>query len=1513
MPHDHAAFDLTAPAQPKTASGILAQMKAAGRSLVARAKHGAGTKIVPVVLAAISMVSFAPQAKAQTPQIYSYSGAALIQSGGPQSCPGSVGSVTATILYGGTPSVFSGEVRGGGYDFAASSINGGPSGGHINSISMSGGIGTANVNTSYAPPNGVDSVNFVLNGSWCNYTSNQPGTWSSVPAFQTQLGKTLGAPTLPPNPAGPSPVTPTGPAADTNNNFGACASQGPDPVPNAMCGEPINAATGNNFQAQTDFIGAPNTELSFTRYYNSQDGSSGGLGTGWHSTYHRGLVHADNAVVVTRADGRQDFFVLNGTTWKPDPDVTSVLTAITSNGVQTGWKLTLADDSVETYTYAGQLTSIADRAGLTTTLSYNTAGQLATVTGPFGQQLSFTYDTQGRVSTMTAPGNLLYSYGYGANNTLASVTYPDNTQRQYVYENATFPTALTGIIDEDGNRFATWTYDSQFRATSSQHAGGADLTTVTYNSQTTQWRNGSSTITDADNNARTLTLTQLFGAIKPVSQTGVPDQSAGGQSVTWDSSGFVASVTDFDNNVTTYTHDTRGDQTSRTEASGTPLARTISTTWNAAFHLPTQITEPNRTTTFTYDTQGNMLTRTVTAGSVAHTWTYTYNSNGQVLTAQDPNNNTTTFTYDTSGNLSSITDALNHTVNITSYDPTGRPLSITDANGVVTTLAYDQRQRLTSSTVQTASGNLTTSYAYDDAGNLTKITLPDNSFLGFTYDEAHRLTKISDALGNSIVYTLDPASNVTQVQMFDPSSNLRNTRSFVYDTVNRLHQIIGAANQTTTLNYDAQSNLKGVTDPLNHTTTYGYDALNRLVSVLDPNNGTTTYGYNANDLLTSVKDANNNTTTYTRDGFGQVTNISSPDSGTTNFTYDNAGNLTQRVQAGGLTMNATYDALNRVLTMQYTGDSTLSVTNTYDQTTGHGFGIGRLTSAADQAGSLSLTYDERGNITNESRVITGAGTLNTSTTYDAAGNVSSITYPSGTVVAYARNAMGQTTSVTAQPPGAGSPSNIATGITYAPFGPVTGLTFGNGITGTYSFDNDYRVTSRVDASGSNFLNLSYTYDAANNVKTITDAVNAVNSQTLSYDVLDRLTSATSGTGGYGTYGWTWDAVNNVKTQVINGTTTTFNYTAGSNQLASMVTGATTTNVTNTPTGNINTLSIGGTTTETLTYNKANEMASSQTTSSSASYTYGLDGQRLEKSIPGSYPILYQFSRAAGQLLSENDLHGGQTADYIYLKGRPIGEVNPTNGKIYFMHTDRLGTPDTVTDSSKTVVWNAIYNPFGDNPIAGVSGTLSTQSLRLPGQQFDPETGYNHNGFRDYAGALTRYVQSDPIGLAGGTNTYQYAGGNPFKNIDPKGLTQVTLTFGGGVVLGPLGGTAESGFAFDSKGNVCLIATVCHPSALPHDPPNAAPHSVGGFATVGLSGGIGKGNFCEGSHTSQSLVLNADIGLGRTGGVSVPFKDSGTGGFSQVEGLTKGFAGAGVGVGTQLLSCTTQTLCKKLTP
>jgi YD repeat-containing protein len=300
--------------------------------------------------------------------------------------------------------------------------------------------------------------------------------------------------------------------------------------------------------------------------------------------------------------------------WVPNPDVTSVLTPVPATGTQTGWRLVTADDTIEKYSLGGYLITVITRSSLVTRLGYDATNNLTTVTGPFGHVLSFTVNANGDVATMTTPNGGVYAYAYDAFSNLVSVTYPDATVRRYVYENTQFPNFLTGIIDEKGNRFATFAYDAKGRAVSTQHAGGADLTTVAYNSD------GTASVTDAHGNVHGYGLATQFGVVKPTAVTGAPVQSAGGKAFTYDANGFVASRTDFDGNVTTYTHDARGDETSRVEASGTALARTISTTWLSAFHLPTLITEPNRSTAFSYDAHGNLLSKTITAGAATRSF-----------------------------------------------------------------------------------------------------------------------------------------------------------------------------------------------------------------------------------------------------------------------------------------------------------------------------------------------------------------------------------------------------------------------------------------------------------------------------------------------------------------------------------------------------------------------------------------------------------------------------------------------------------------------------------------------------------------------------------------------------------------------------------------------------------------------------------------------------------------------------------------------------------------------------
>ena len=117
-------------------------------------------------------------------------------------------------------------------------------------------------------------------------------------------------------------------------------------------------------------------------------------------------------------------------------------------------------------------------------------------------------------------------------------------------------------------------------------------------------------------------------------------------------------------------------------------------------------------------------------------------------------------------------------------------------------------------------------------------------------------------------------------------------------------------------------------------------------------------------------------------------------------------------------------------------------------------------------------------------------------------------------------------------------------------------------------------------------------------------------------------------------------------------------------------------------------------------------------------------------------------------------------------------VGAAAAQLYFIHTDHLNTPRLITNATGQAVWRwDNTDPFGGNPPDENPSGLGIFScnLRLPGQYFDKETNLHYNYFRDYDAAIGRYIQSDPIGLAGGINTYAYVDGNPLSTIDPLGL------------------------------------------------------------------------------------------------------------------------------------------------
>jgi RHS repeat-associated protein len=1145
-----------------------------------------------------------------------------------------------------------------------------------------------------------------------------------------------------------TPSASTPPAANgtaiSGKSLGVCAC----PV-----GDPIDVGSGNKFQSIVDYQSSGPNRLSFSRYYNSLNVSGASfvslLGMNWSSTYDRYLDVASfggvaTLAVIQRANGKVVTFTPNGTNWITDSDVDIQLVQTSP----TTWTVTDHDDTVETYSVGtfgnGTLISIATRNGYTQTLQY-TGGQLSSVTDSYNRTLTFSY-ANGLLQTVATPDGLVLTYTYAAvsgANPLTSVSYSTSpvTSQTYLYENTSLPFALTGIIDEDGNRYATWSYDSYGRALSSQRAGGADLTTVAYDDTT-----GNRTVTNALGEQMLYKFTTLQNVPKVIEIDRLVSSTtaAATETFTYDANGYLASTTDWNGNLTTYVNDVHGQPTSITEASGTPQARSTTIAYLSNYHLPVSVTTPGLTTTYTYDASGELLTKTDTDTS---TTTVPYSTQGTVRTTtwtwlnflpasvQGPRTDVkelTTYTYDSTGALTATTNALNQTTNVTKHLPGGLPQTIVDPNGVTTNLAYDPRNRLLSSTIVTAAGSLATSNAYDAAGNLLTTTLPDGSALTNSYDAAHRLTVIADLFHQTISYTLDPLGDRTQTNVADSTGTVRRAHSGSFDALGRLLRDIGGAGQTTTYTYDGNGNALTVTDPLSHQTQQAFDALNRLTASTDPAGNMTSTSYDAHDRIVSVTDPNNNTTAYTYDGFGDLIQQVSPATGTTVNRYDLAGNLLQRVDARDAVANFTYDALDRVATTAYPADAAENVTYTYDQT-GHGFGVGRLTSVADAAGTLSRSYDERGDILSEMRVQGGAA-LSTAYGYDAAQRILSIGYPSGSTAAYTRDAMGRITAVTTKAAGtSATPVPVVSGVGYEPFGPPSALTFGNGVAETRTFDADYRETSLSDTGKNPLQLLGYSYDPANNVSSITDSVTAANSQAFGYDVLNRLTSAA---GGYGTLGYTYDANGN---RLSDTSPAAFPILDGLGNISS------------------------------LAYNQAGRVSVVTAGSNQvAGYSYDAFGHRLARS--GVNAALYQYD-LSGRLLEETDGQASPQADYIYLGDQPIASVAPLSGNVYFLHNDRLGTPQVATDVNQTIQWTASYQPFGSTS-TGIG--LIAQDLRLPGQEFDSATGWNHNGFRDYAPGLGRYLQSDPIGLIGGINTYAYVGGNPISRTDPFGLQAVEV-------------------------------------------------------------------------------------------------------------------------------------------
>ncbi|HBP5078415.1 TPA: RHS repeat protein, partial [Pseudomonas aeruginosa] len=421
--------------------------------------------------------------------------------------------------------------------------------------------------------------------------------------------------------------------------------------------------------------------------------------------------------------------------------------------------------------------------------------------------------------------------------------------------------------------------------------------------------------------------------------------------------------------------------------------------------------------------------------------------------------------------------------------------------------------------------------------------------------------------------------------------------------------------------------------------------------------------------------------------------------------------------------------------------------------------------------SLVYRYDERGNLVEQVRSIRlDQQTLLDRVTYryDAANQLLEIGYPSGLAIGYPRNAGGQVASVTLAV-GDKAPSPLVGQIAYLPFGPLQRLTWGNGIALSREYDQDYQLLRQKVGPWQS----DYQHDANGNIQQHRHSL--WGTLDYQYDPLDRLTEERGVQGGRS---YAYDAVGNRTQRSDNpasgGTASSqdYQYAPDSNRLTAIGAQA----VTSDAAGNLTQDRAA----RKLAYDAQGRLQSvSLDGQQVAEYRYNALGQRIVKLTPES--VTTYLYGPDGQLLGEAEHDGSgrklRAQYYLWLDSLPLATIDADydaqgkvgNPTLLYLHGDHLDTPRLATDASGQIAWQWQSDAFGRGEALSQGSTQV--NLRFPGQYYDAESGLHYNYFRDYDPETGRYVESDPIGLGGGLNTYGYVEANPVLRTDSLGLMQ----------------------------------------------------------------------------------------------------------------------------------------------
>ena len=525
---------------------------------------------------------------------------------------------------------------------------------------------------------------------------------------------------------------------------------------------------------------------------------------------------------------------------------------------------------------------------------------------------------------------------------------------------------------------------------------------------------------------------------------------------------------------------------------------------------PNDPAEPTEQLILSYNGEGFVSS---VADGTGDTWAYTHDAAGHLLSVTAPGNRTTSYSYDT-GTNSETANALLSTTNPDgsqqnfTYDPTtGRLTGTSESNVAQPTqlfnaisYAYPDEAEV----VAADAGNNQTTIWFNDLGSPARVQDPLGNLSTYLYDNNGNLVNYTDAAGGSYQYSYDRNGNVTQ-----SVNPLGQTAQMTYGSLSNLTSLTDADGNTTQYTYDSAGNQLSIAYPDGTTESFQYDPLGNMIDTIEQNGDPVTQQYNSQGLPTLETFADGTSQAFTYDGHGnmltaktfdatdtltgtttltynaanELTSIVYPNGQFLNFTYNAAGQRTQSVDQDGFTVNYAYDGLDRLSELtDGSGNSIAQYTyNNLDQLAEKQIGNGTVTTYAyDPAGNLlsevnyanvnqttvNSSYTYTYNDLNEETSVTDAAGNVTTYGYDATGQLTSVTLPGGSTIAYLYNAAGDRTDV------------------------IT-----NGTPTSYVSNADNEIT-QVGST-------TYTYDANGNLRTVTDASGTT---TYTYNDLNQLVS-----------------------------------------------------------------------------------------------------------------------------------------------------------------------------------------------------------------------------------------------------------------------------------------------------------------------------------------------------------------------------------------------------------------------